>query len=42
LTTAATAGRSCSCTDDVEAWIEALGLAPVMLIGQSLGAHTRF
>lgn len=28
--------------DDAEAWIEALDLAPVVLIGQSLGAHTAF
>ena len=27
---------------DVEAWIEALHLSPVVLIGQSLGAHTAF
>jgi pimeloyl-ACP methyl ester carboxylesterase len=28
--------------DDAEAWIEELDLAPVVLIGQSLGAHTAF
>ena len=27
---------------DVEAWIEALRLGPVILVGQSLGAHTAF
>lgn len=27
---------------DVEAWVEALDLPPVVLIGQSLGAHTAF
>jgi pimeloyl-ACP methyl ester carboxylesterase len=44
-------GRSERCPDDVsrqahvtdvEAWIEQLGLAPVALVGQSLGGHTAF
>lgn len=31
-----------ACVDDLARWIELLGLAPAVLIGQSLGAHTAF
>src|SRR5690349_25007310 len=37
-TTAAT-GRA-PCVDDLAHWIELLGLAPAVVIGQSLGGHT--
>jgi pimeloyl-ACP methyl ester carboxylesterase len=39
-TTAAT-GRA-PCVDDLAHWIELLGLAPAVVIGQSLGGHTAF
>jgi len=31
-----------ACVDDLAGWIELLGLAPVLVIGQSLGGHTAF
>ncbi|HEX3329388.1 MAG TPA: alpha/beta hydrolase [Gaiellales bacterium] len=31
-----------ACVDDLAGWIELLGLAPAVVIGQSLGGHTAF
>ena len=31
-----------ACVDDLAGWIEQLGLAPAVVIGQSLGGHTAF
>ena len=31
-----------ACVDDLAHWIELLGLAPALVIGQSLGGHTAF
>lgn len=31
-----------ACVDDLAGWIELLGLAPALVIGQSLGGHTAF